>query len=297
LFLVESKWPTQRLVSSNKFKIRYIMLTYKHAKWAIPFFSKYLTLNLYVVEEDVMEDILGYILHRGCMTLAERNPLPSPVELFNTFRPSISSLSTSSSAPSSEIADGTSLLMTSLSSLLLPSSSSAPSFSFSPSDLRPKDQEKPILVIVAERVASPENIGVMFRSALALGASAAFLSPGCSDPLYRKAIRSSMGAVTKLPFCWLDPFLEGLDWLKAMGFVLLALTPANNAIGLSDIQYPSKRIALIVGHEGSGLTKETIQKADLCVKVEMAANSVDSLNVSACTSISLYTVAHALGII
>jgi len=138
----------------------------------------------------------------------------------------------------------------------------------------------------------------MFRSALALGASAVFITPTSADPLYRKSIRSSMGATTKLPYAWLTNFPADLKLFKDFGFSILALTLADNAIGLSQIQYSkNKRVALMVGHEGEGLTKEAVSAADYSVKIEMAPSAADSLNVAACTSVALYTMAQDLGIL
>ncbi len=149
------------------------------------------------------------------------------------------------------------------------------------------------LVVVLEEVANADNVGGVFRNALAFGAGAVLLSPGCCNPLYRKAIRASMAASLRLPFARLEPWPGGLDLLRAAGFALVALTPAAGARDLAlfarDPARPS-RIALVVGTEGAGLGAETLARADARVRIPMAPG-VDSLNLVTATGIGL----HRLG--
>jgi tRNA G18 (ribose-2'-O)-methylase SpoU len=145
------------------------------------------------------------------------------------------------------------------------------------------------LLVVLERVSNADNVGGIFRSAAALGATGVLLGPACADPLYRKAIRTSMGAALKVPFAAMPDWPRDLARLRAADFTLVALTPSNRAIPLRDI-VPTARLALLVGHEGEGLSREALEMADLCARIPMTPE-MDSLNVSAAASIALYELA------
>lgn len=151
------------------------------------------------------------------------------------------------------------------------------------------DVQDASLVVVLERVSNADNVGGIFRSAAAFGADAVLLGPACADPLYRKAIRTSMGAALRVPFAWLQDWPADLARLQAVGFRLLALTPSEPAMPLRDIA-PTARLALLVGHEGDGLSDEVRAAADLCARIPMAAG-VDSLNVATAASVALYELA------
>jgi tRNA G18 (ribose-2'-O)-methylase SpoU len=151
------------------------------------------------------------------------------------------------------------------------------------------DVQDASLVVVLERVSNADNVGGIFRSAAAFGADAVLLGPACADPLYRKAIRTSMGAALRVPFAWLRDWPADLVRLQAVGFSLLALTPSEPAMPLCDIA-PTTRLALLVGHEGDGLSDDARAAADLCARIPMAAG-VDSLNVATAASVALYELA------
>jgi tRNA G18 (ribose-2'-O)-methylase SpoU len=140
-------------------------------------------------------------------------------------------------------------------------------------------------VVVLEDLADTTNVGAIFRSAAALGWDAVLLTTRCGDPLYRRAIRTSMGAVFAVPWTRVDHRV-GPDALADGGFERLALTPAADATPLDRVA-PSPRIALLVGSEGPGLSKRWLAAADRRVRIPMHA-SVDSLNVSAAAAIALY---------
>jgi tRNA G18 (ribose-2'-O)-methylase SpoU len=145
------------------------------------------------------------------------------------------------------------------------------------------------LTLVLERVSNADNVGGVFRSAAAFGADCVLLGPACADPLYRKAIRTSMGAVLQVPFAAMPEWPDDLVRLRAAGFRLVALTPANDAIPLRDAATVG-RAALLVGHEGEGLSAEALAAADVRACIPIAAG-VDSLNVAAAASIALYELA------
>jgi tRNA G18 (ribose-2'-O)-methylase SpoU len=145
------------------------------------------------------------------------------------------------------------------------------------------------VVLVLEDVADADNIGSAFRNAAAFGAGGVLLSPACCDPLYRKAIRTSMGGVFDMPYARLRDWPKDLWELKHRGFALVALTPREPAIDLADFtrRQPRPRLALLVGAEGRGLTAEAEALADVRVRIPMKPG-VDSLNLATATGIALY---------
>lgn len=144
------------------------------------------------------------------------------------------------------------------------------------------------LLLVLEGVTDPDNVGSAFRNAAAFGASVV-LSEACCDPLYRKAIRTSMGGVLRTPYARMPDWLSDLAALKSQGFTLVALTPREDAIDLRTCakRQPPQRMALLVGSEGPGLTAEAEAMADVCVRIPISAE-VDSLNLATATGIALY---------
>ena len=145
-------------------------------------------------------------------------------------------------------------------------------------------------VLVLEEVNSPTNLGAIFRSAAGLGMDAVLLSPTSCDPLYRRAVRVSMGEVFAVPYCYLDPWPSSLADVRAAGFRVLAMTPADDAVRLDEVALdPSDRVALLLGAEGPGLTADAMAGSDLRVRIPMAAG-VDSLNVAAAAAVGCWAV-------
>lgn len=146
-------------------------------------------------------------------------------------------------------------------------------------------------VAVMEAVNDHTNIGAIFRSAAALGMDAVLLSPDCADPLYRRSVKVSMGAVFSVPYARLERWPRDVDTVvRAAGFHVLALTPAADAVDLPALRLPP-RVALLLGAEGPGLTRGAQQCADTRVRIPMA-HGVDSLNVGAAAAVAFYAVAH-----
>lgn len=148
-------------------------------------------------------------------------------------------------------------------------------------------------VVVLERLSDPDNVGSIFRSALAFGVDALLLSPGCASPLYRKALRTSMGASLRIPFAQLDPWPEGLEQLHRAGFELLALSPDPAAPDLDALwaeTAPPERVALLLGSEGEGLSTAAAAGASRTVRIAMDPRA-DSLNVATAAAIALHRVA------
>jgi tRNA G18 (ribose-2'-O)-methylase SpoU len=150
-------------------------------------------------------------------------------------------------------------------------------------------------VIVLEDLVDHANVGAIFRCAAALGVDAVFLSPRCADPLYRRAVKVSMGAVFAIPYARMTGWYDGLAGLRAAGFRLLALTPDAAADPISAAVAPDaagSRIALLLGTEGDGLSSRWRHEADQAVRIPMhpgaLAAGVDSLNVVAAAAIACH---------
>ena len=145
-------------------------------------------------------------------------------------------------------------------------------------------------VLVLEDVNSPTNLGAVFRSAAALGMDAVLLSPRSCDPLYRRAVRVSMGEVFAVPYAYLQPWPNALESLRTRGFRLLAMTPAADAVRLDEVRIGgTDRVALLLGAEGPGLTDAAQVASDLRVRIPMAVG-VDSLNVAAAAAVGCWAV-------
>lgn len=143
-------------------------------------------------------------------------------------------------------------------------------------------------VAVLEDVNTHTNVGAIFRCAAALGMDAVLLSPACADPLYRRAVRVSMGEVFAVPYARLDEWPAGLDQVRAAGFRLLALTPDPAATPLGDLHLPAAdRVALLLGAEGPGLSPAALGTVEQPVRIPMSGG-VDSLNVAAAAAVAFY---------
>ena len=146
-----------------------------------------------------------------------------------------------------------------------------------------------VQVVVLEGVTNADNIGGVFRNAAAFGAAGVLLSPTCCDPLYRKAIRTSMGAALRVPFARADDWPAVLSQLRAAGFIIVALTPREPSERLEAFRsHPrADRVALVVGTEGGGLTPSVEAAADYRVRIP-TSDGVDSLNLAVAAGIALY---------
>jgi tRNA G18 (ribose-2'-O)-methylase SpoU len=146
------------------------------------------------------------------------------------------------------------------------------------------------LVAILERVADADNVGSVFRSAEAFGVDAILLSPGCCDPFYRKAIRTSSGAALMVPFAAAAPWPDALDHLRAKGFVLAATTPDDEAMDIGAFVGTAAargRLAVLFGTEGHGLTADALARADIRLRIPMTG-ALDSLNIATTAGIALH---------
>ena len=147
-------------------------------------------------------------------------------------------------------------------------------------------------IAVLEEVVNPTNVGAIFRSAAALNMDGVILTGGCADPLYRRAIRVSMGTVFQIPWTYLPDDLNwaqnGIRYMNLLGFRTVAMALAENTLDIDDKSLNSQeRLAIIMGTEGDGLSKNTIENSDYTVKIPMS-HGVDSLNVAAASAVAFW---------
>ena len=148
-------------------------------------------------------------------------------------------------------------------------------------------------IVILENVMNPTNVGAIFRSAAALGMDAVLLTPGCSNPLYRRAARVSMGTVFQIPWTFIGS--EMADWpergmtkLRELGFKTAAMALRDDSVSIDDEKLLSEeKLAVIMGSEGDGLTNDTIADCDYTVKIPMY-HDVDSLNVAAASAVAFW---------
>ena len=148
-------------------------------------------------------------------------------------------------------------------------------------------------VSILENVMNPTNVGAIFRSAAALGMDAVLLTPGCSNPLYRRSARVSMGTVFQIPWTYIGE--DSADWpekgmalLKELGFKTAALALTDDSVSIDDpALLAEEKLAVILGSEGDGLTEHTIASSDYTVKIPMY-HGVDSLNVAAASAVAFW---------
>ena len=229
LFVAEGRFVVARLLSLNRFRVRSLLLTPPAAQSlavaAIPADAP-----VFVIDQQMMNAIVGFNIHRGCLALAER--------------PSIAALETVS----------------------LPAGARA---------------------LVLEGVNNPDNVGGLFRSAAAFGADVVLLGPACGDPLYRKAIRTSMAATLRLPFFTAAAWPAALETLRRHGIRLVGLTTASDARALDTLPRNTGPLALLVGNEGTGLSEAALTACDERVRIPMTGG-VDSLNATVAASIAMH---------
>ncbi len=210
---------------------------------------------VYVISHEAAELLTGYRVHRGALASMARRPLPPVAGLL-------------SGGPA---AVGTGPL----------AGAGQPGW--------------PRRIVVLEDLVDHGNVGGIFRCAAALGVDAVILSPRCADPLYRRAVKVSMGAVFAIPYARMSDWRAGLAELRAAGFALLALTPDQSAVPLDKVA-AAGRVALLLGTEGDGLSSRWLAEADTAVCVPMSAGAmalgVDSLNVVAAAAIACHELAR-----
>ena len=252
LFIAEGEKVIRRAVGTG-YPVRSLLLT---AKWldSIRDVLDATDAPAYLVADEVMEGITGFAVHRGALASMARRPLPAVPDLLAGLRP----------AAPGETADR-------------------------PGGLRLGPP--PRRVVVLEDLVDHGNVGAIFRCAAALGVDAVVLSPRCADPLYRRSIKVSMGAVFAIPYARMTDWYGGLALLRDAGFRTLALTPDQTATPIDKVVL-GDRVALLLGSEGDGLSSRWLREADerVCIPMSPAAMrmGVDSLNVVAAAAIACH---------
>jgi tRNA G18 (ribose-2'-O)-methylase SpoU len=245
LFIAEGELVFRRLLAS-RYATRSVLLTPTRlatVRDAVETLAA--DVPVYLVEQKLMNSVVGFNIHRGLLALGVRGPEPDLGEL-----------------------------LTGLS-----------------------------CVVVLEDLVNHDNIGGIFRNVAALagvgpGGGGVLLSLRCSDPLYRKAIRVSIGWALAVPFARMTSWRSGVEKLREAGFVVVGLHPGAQSVDLSGfcakLARNRQRVALVVGTEGPGLTDDAIQSMDKCVRIPMRGDVVDSLNASVATAIALHRITEIL---
>ena len=143
--------------------------------------------------------------------------------------------------------------------------------------------------VVCEAINDFENLGSIFRNAAGLDVDAVVFGTGCADPLYRRAVRVSMGHALLVPYAWAEAWPGDLTILRDNGFRLLAMTPEPSAATLSEAMATvgDERVAILVGAEGPGLTETAMRASDIRVRIPMSRGT-DSLNVATAAALAFY---------
>lgn len=280
LFVAEGRLVVRRLLAANRLAVRSLMVTPTALETVRDLLETGPEVPVFVVPQSVMNGVTGFNMHRGCLALGERGaPLAS-----------------------SDVTAGSGH------------------------------------IVVMERVANADNVGAIFRNAASFGAAGVLVGPGCTDPLYRKAVRTSVGAAVTLPFAPATPWPDVLRQLQSDGVLVIGLSPsarqtlkqalddaglrreARPALAVMHTASPERfpvgsashsrpavvresesdgrhagagaRVALVVGHEGEGLTAEAMAACTTLARIPMASG-VDSLNVATATAIALYELDRA----
>jgi len=151
-------------------------------------------------------------------------------------------------------------------------------------------------VVVLEDIVDHTNIGAAFRSCAALGVDAVLVTPRCADPLYRRAVRVSMGTVFQVPWTRIEPWPAGLHVLQDHGFTVAAFALGDGAVSLDELASdPPDKLAMVFGTEGDGLSRLAVKGADLVVQIPMAGG-VDSLNVAAASAVAIWALRPSGGV-
>ena len=240
-FIAESEVVLRVLLSRGRYPVRSIFVADARVdKIADALATVPRDVPIYTAEQRVLDEVVGFHIHRGVLAAGERTPLPTPEALL--------------------AAEG----------------------------------NEPRRIVVLESLTNHDNVGGVFRNAAAFGACGVLIDRATCDPLYRKAIRVSVGGSLVVPFARADRSMDLLAAARAAGFQLAALSPRRDAVPLSELASVPGRVALMLGSEGPGLTDASMRAADVLVRVDMDAD-FDSLNVATTSGIALHAIRRAQG--
>lgn len=215
---------------------------------------------VYVVPDEVAERVTGFSVHRGALASMHRPTLPSVAEI---------------------VADASLILL--LEGIGDHTNVCDPKTRVPDSSQRSRSR-----IAILEGLADHANVGSAMRNAAALGVDAVLVTPTCSDPLYRRSVRVSMGTVFQVPWTRIPEWPAGIDELKDAGYVVAGMTLGEGAITLDElVAEDHEKLALVFGTEGDGITPATDRLLDRRVTIPMTGG-VDSLNVAAATAVTFY---------
>lgn len=233
VFIAEGRHVVRTLLTSGRYPIRSLLVSPSAYEALGDVLDAHHGLAVFVAPPAVMEGVVGFDMHRGCLAAGDRSVCSSVDDV----------IAEASSSP---------------------------------------------FVVIVDGVANADNMGAIFRNARAFGAGGILLSPGCCDPLYRKAIRVSIGASLLVPYAEVAEWPEGLRRVSAAGYRIAALTVQGEAVELEEYTrtLPPK-LAWLLGHEGHGVSPGAAAMADAAVRIAMEPAS-DSINVAAAAGIAMY---------
>jgi tRNA G18 (ribose-2'-O)-methylase SpoU len=230
LFIAEGEKVIRRAVESG-YRPRSFLLAERWLPGLADVLRRWPEVPVYVVTEDLAEEVTGFHVHRGALASLHREVRHNVDDLLRTER-----------------------------------------------------------LVVIEDVVDHTNVGAVLRNAAALGWDGVLLTPRAADPLYRRSVKVSMGAVFSLPWARLDNWATGPERLRRAGFTTVALTLAEDAVDLAAVAAPlqaTAKVAILLGTEGAGLSPHWTAKADIRAVIPMR-QSIDSLNVAAASAIACY---------
>ncbi|MFE3829825.1 TrmH family RNA methyltransferase [Streptomyces sp. NPDC059092] len=214
---------------------------------------------VYAVSPELAERVTGYHVHRGALASMARKPLPAVTDVLRTAR-RVAAMKAVDDHPDIGAV----------------------------SPLGLQERAGQCRIAIFEDIVDHANLGAAFRNAAALGVDAVLLTPRCADPLYRRAVKVSMGAVLAVPYARFESWPRDADVVRKDGFVLAALALSASSLSLDELagrRY--EKLALMLGTEGEGLSAGALRAADEHVRIPMDAG-VDSLNVAAASAVAFY---------
>ncbi|ALG30826.1 rRNA methyltransferase [Glutamicibacter halophytocola] len=257
LYIAESTKVVQRAINAGHVP-RSFLLAEKHLGQLTDEFNRFPTAPIFIGDDRQLEDLVGFHLHRGAMAAMNR---PEPLDLDKVLETG------SRIAILEDIADHTNVGC---------------------SKISVESQSNRSRIAVFENIQDHTNLGAAFRSAAAIGVDAVLITPQCVDPLYRRAVRVSMGTVFQVPWARVENWPEGIEQLQDAGYIVAGMTLAEGSITLDElVAEDHQKLALVFGNEGRGLSAETEAMVDRCVTIPMMGG-VDSLNVATSAAVALY---------
>ncbi|KLI89522.1 rRNA methyltransferase [Arthrobacter sp. YC-RL1] len=261
LYIAESTKVVQRAINAGH-SPRSFLLAQKHLGQLVAEFNRFPDAPIFIGDDAQLQDLVGFHLHRGAMAAMNR---PTPLDLDEVLAAS------SRAAFLEDIADHTNVRCSKKSGA---------------SEVHAEPKRSRIAVF--ENIQDHTNLGAAFRSAAAIGVDAVLITPQCVDPLYRRAVRVSMGTVFQVPWARVENWPESIRLLQDAGYVVAGMTLTEGSIMLDElVAEEHQKLALVFGNEGRGLTAETEAMVSRGVTIPMMGG-VDSLNVATSVAVALY---------